>query len=89
MKRSEYEALAAEFRSTLEAISQKPRDEQVWPEYEDWLSIPGTSTCTTPTCRAFGIPDPVTLHENADGIFRGQCGLCQEPITPVPVFEED
>lgn len=91
MKRSEYEAKAIEFRALLEEISQKPRDEQEWPELEDWLSIPGTNTCTTPAdvCSVSGQAFPVVLHENADGIFRGQCGVCGASITPVPVFEED
>ena len=89
MKRSEYEALAVPFRAMLMAEGQKPQAEQRWPEISEWLSIPGTSTCTTPTCRVFGVSFPGTLHENADGVFRGICGQCNQPITPVPVFEED
>lgn len=89
MKRSEYEPKAEAFRALLMAEGEKPRDQQVWPEYEDWLSIPGTSTCTTPTCPAFDVADPVVLHENADGVFRGMCGQCGNQITPVPTFEDD
>lgn len=89
MKRSEYEPKAEEFRAFLMAEGEKPRDEQVWPEFEEWLSIPGTSTCTTPSCPAFNVADPVVLHENADGIYRGQCGACGNPTQPVPTFEDD
>lgn len=89
MKRSEYEAKAKEFHALLDSIAALPVDQQVWPEYEDWLSIPGTSTCTTPTCAVFGIADRVTLHENADSVFRASCGVCGTSITPVPVFEEE
>lgn len=89
MKRSEYEAKATEFHALLDSIAALPVDQQVWPEYEDWLSIPGTNTCTTPSCAVFGQAFPVTLHENADGVFRGQCGRCGTSITPVPMFEEE
>lgn len=89
MKRAEYEAKAPAFRALLMAESEKPTTEQLFPEYEDWLSLPGTNTCTTPNCVAFGISFPVTLHENADGVFRGECGNCGQPITPVPTFEDD
>lgn len=89
MKRSEYEPKAAEFRTMLMAEAAKPSDQQVWPDPEEWLSIEGVSTCTTPTCAVFGVPFPVVLHENADGVYRGMCGECQQPITPVPIFEED
>ncbi|QWT29812.1 hypothetical protein PP631_gp031 [Streptomyces phage KimJongPhill] len=89
MKRAEYEAKAIEFRALLEEISQRPEEEREWPEHDEWLSIPGTSTCTTPTCAAFGIASPVKLHENGDGVFRAVCGLCDTPTNPVPIFEED
>lgn len=89
MKRAEYEAKATEFRALLEEISLKPADQREWPEHDEWLSIPGTSTCTTPTCAAFGIACPVKLHENGDGVFRGVCGVCDAPTDPVPIFEED
>lgn len=91
MKRSEYEPKAEAFRALIIAESQKPQAEQLFPDFEDWLSIPGTSTCTTPAdeCPASGKPFPVVLHENADGIYRGQCGLCGNPTDPVPTFEDD
>ncbi len=91
MKRAEYEARAVEFRARLEEISQRPAEEREWPELDEWLSIQGTSTCTTPPgdCLAGGVTFPVLLHENADGVFRGQCGVCGASITPVPIFEED
>jgi len=89
MRRSEYLRAAREFRSHLAVESMKPEGEQVWPEMEDWLSVPGTSTCTTPSCEAFGEPFPVTLYENMDGIHRGQCGVCLQPTVPVPVLEDD
>ena len=91
MKRSEYEAKAKEFHALLDSISAKPQDQQVWPEFEDWLSTPGTSICTTPAdlCSVSGVSFPVTLHENADGVFRGQCGVCGMSIVPVPTFEEE
>jgi len=89
MKRSEYETKAAEFRSLLLAEAEKPQDEQVWPEPDEWLSVQGTSTCTTPTCRLFGYPVAVTLYENADSIYRGQCGICKEPTDARPALEDD
>lgn len=89
MKRSEYEPLAKEFRAELERISQLPVDQREWPEHDEWLQIRGTATCTTPTCVAFGKPFPVLLHENGDGVYRGVCGVCDEPNTPVPVFDEE
>jgi hypothetical protein len=89
MKRSEYEKAAQEFRSRLLAEAQKPQEEQEWPDYDDWLSVPGVSTCTTPTCRAFAQHLPVTLHENADGIHRGQCGECHRSTIVRPVLEDD
>lgn len=89
MKRTEYETKAVAFRALLEEISQKPLEEREWPEIGEWLSVPGTSTCTTPTCVVFGQAFPVLLHENADGVFRGVCGQCHESITPVPTFEDD
>lgn len=89
MKRSEYEAAAVEFRARLNAEGAKPPAEQVWPEYEDWLSAPGTSTCTTPHCEVFGKSFPVTLHENADGVYRAQCGRCGASIEPVLILEDD
>lgn len=73
----------------LIAEAQKPMGTQEWPELDQWLSIEGISTCTTPSCVVRGVPFPVVLHENADGVFRGQCGECQQPIIPVPVFEEE
>jgi len=87
MNRAEYEKKATEFRASLLAESKKPMDEQQWPDIEGWLSTPGTSTCTTPTCRAFDQPCPVVLHENADGIYRGQCGVCQQPTKTTPVWD--
>ena len=89
MKRGEYRKKSASFRARLLAEAKKPRDKQEWPDMDEWLSVPGTSTCTTPACRAFNQPLPVTLYENADGIHRGQCGVCLEPTVPVPVLEED
>lgn len=89
MKRSEYEKKAPAFRALLEAESLKPMAEQQWPELDEWLSVPGEQACTTPTCLAFGRVYQVTLHENADGVFRGECGLCRVAITPTPVFEEE
>ena len=88
MKRAEYEAKATAFRALLNEIASRPQNEQDWPDFPDWLSVPGTSTCTTPTCVVFGQPFRVTLHENADGIFRGMCGQCGNPITPVPDLED-
>lgn len=91
MKRAEYETKAVAFRALLEEISQRPVDQREWPEIHEWLSIPGTSTCTTPPseCSVSGQTFPVLLHENADGVFRGVCGTCNNPITPVPTFEDD
>lgn len=89
MKRSDYEVKAQAFRALLEAEAQKPQDEQQWPEHDDWLAVPGEQTCTTPGCVAFGKTFATTLYENADGVFRGQCGPCGQPITPVPIFEEE
>ena len=89
MKRSEYEALAIPFRARLQAESLKPQGEQNWPEPEEWLSVAGTNTCTTPLdgCSVSGQTFPVILHENGDGIFRGQCGVCGTSIVPVPAFD--
>ncbi|MFG2022683.1 hypothetical protein [Streptomyces sp. NPDC048825] len=82
MKRSEYEALAAPFRERLLAGD--------WPDNTaDWLSVQGISTCTTPPCEVFDQPFPVTLHENADGIYRVQCGRCGTSIVPVLNLEDD
>jgi hypothetical protein len=89
MRRSEYQKRAKAFRARLQAEAKKTADQRVWPDMEDWLSTPGTSTCTTPTCPVFGQSFPVTLYENADGIYRGQCGRCKQSITPVPVLEDD
>lgn len=89
MKRSEYEKAAPAFRALLNAEALKPQAEQQWPEMDEWLSVPGEQACTTPGCVAFGRVYQVTLHENADGVFRGQCGPCGQPITPTPVFEEE
>lgn len=91
MKRSEYEVQAPAFRALLLAEAEKPAATQLFPDFEDWLTLPGTSTCTTPPsdCPVSGQPFPVTLHENADGVFRGQCGQCGNSITPVPTFEDD
>ncbi len=91
MKRAEYEAKATEFRAALEEISQKPQHEQEWPEHDEWLSIQGVAVCTTPPdqCSVSGQEFSVLLHENGDGVFRGQCGVCGASNTPVPVFEED
>jgi hypothetical protein len=89
MTRDEYEKRAAEFRAFLNAEGEKPHAEQRWPEPDEWLSIPGTAVCTTPTCDAFNQALPTTLHENADGIFRGWCGGCETATTVVPIFEED
>ena len=89
MKRSDYNKKAPIFRARLVAEGKKPRDEQVWPEFEDWLQTPGISTCTTPSCVVFGQPFPVTLNENADGVHRGVCGRCGQSTVPVPVLEED
>lgn len=89
MKRSEYEVKAQAFRALLGAEAAKPQNEQNWPEYDEWLAVPGTNTCTTPNCVVFGREFPVLLHENADGIFRGMCGQCGTETTPVPIFEEE
>jgi hypothetical protein len=88
MKRSEYEPLAKEFRAELERISHLP-EPRPWPEHDEWLQIAGIATCTTPNCVAFGVGFPVLLHENGDGVYRGQCGVCDQPNTPVPVFDEE
>ncbi|MET9350170.1 hypothetical protein [Streptomyces termitum] len=80
MKRSEYEALALEFRVRLAAGD--------FPEGDEWLSVPGTSTCTTPNCHAFGVTCAVRFHENADGVYRGICGPCGQP-TEVKLTLED
>jgi hypothetical protein len=89
MKRSEYEIQAPAFRESLLAQASKPQSEQKWPPVDEWLTVEGTSTCTTPNCVAVGVAFPVTLHENADGVFRGQCGNCNQPIIPEPMFEEE
>lgn len=88
MKRSVYEVEAPKFRALLEEISQMP-EPRPWPEHDEWLSLAGTNTCTTPDCQVFGQALPVKLHENGDGVFRGQCGVCGNAITPVPVFDEE
>jgi hypothetical protein len=90
MKRSEYEPLAKAFRAELERISQLP-EPRPWPEHDEWLSIPGKTVCTAPSkfCSVSGQEFPVLLHENGDGVFRGQCGVCGAPTTPVPVFDEE
>ncbi|QEQ93606.1 hypothetical protein SEA_ZUKO_28 [Streptomyces phage Zuko] len=90
MKRAEYEARAVEFRARLEEISKLP-DPKPWPEHDEWLSVPGISTCTTPPdkCSVSNRPFPVLLHENGDGVFRGVCGVCGAAITPVPIFDDD
>lgn len=79
MKRSEYEEKAKAFRALLEVESQK--DQPDWDQFEgdNWLSVGGTATCTTPACPAFGVPCPQIFHENADGIHRGICGHCNQP----------
>jgi hypothetical protein len=90
VKRSEYEAMAEEFRAAMLAESEKPRDEQVWPNHTDeWLSVGGTATCDTPNCANYGVGFPVLLHENADGIYRVVCGECGASITPVLDLEDD
>ncbi|MCX4763253.1 hypothetical protein OG562_20225 [Streptomyces sp. NBC_01275] len=89
MKRSEYEAAAVEFRARLNAEAAKPSGEQTWPELDDWLSVPGTVTCTTPNCAVFAEPCSVTLHENGDGIYRAQCGGCGTSLDPVLTLEDD
>lgn len=87
MKRAEYKARATWFRAALVAEAAKPEPERNWPTIDEWLRMPGTSTCTTPACEVFGKPFPVILYENADGIHRGQCGRCLQPTVPVPIFE--
>lgn len=88
MKRSEYETQTAAFRARLAAEAAKPKDDQVWPDLQDWLVVPGTSTCTTPTCEAFNISFPVGFHENGDGVYRGQCGPCGQPTETALTLEE-
>lgn len=89
MKREEYELRAAEFRALLIEESKKPYEDQEWPEADQWLTIPGHQTCTTPSCVAFDVRYDLVLHENADGVFRGVCGACGHEMTPVPTFEDE
>lgn len=88
MKRSEYMIKAAKFRALLWQESTKPQHQQEWPSIEDWLSVGGYATCTTPNCEVRGQTFPVTLQENADGIHRVICGRCGSPIIPVLDLEE-
>jgi hypothetical protein len=89
MKRSEYETRATEFRAMLMSEGEKPQTEQTWPEVDEWLQVQGTSTCTTPPCVVVGWHFPVTLYENADGVFRGSCGKCGNATVVTPAFKED
>ncbi|MEU2434031.1 hypothetical protein ABZ611_31870 [Streptomyces sp. NPDC007861] len=82
MKRSEYEALAVPFRERLL--------EGDWPDDPDqWLKVEAVVRCTTPTCAAFDVADPVTLHENADGVYRVVCGKCCQATTSIKLKLED
>lgn len=88
MKRSEYTPKAQAFRARLMAEGAKAQAEQVWPEVDEWLSVQGTATCTTPSCVVFGQAFPVTLYENADGVYRGSCGQCGQETQVTPTLEE-
>ncbi|MFE4960413.1 hypothetical protein ACFRCW_42365 [Streptomyces sp. NPDC056653] len=50
---------------------------------------PGTAdfiaSCQTPACPAFSQPVPITLHDNADGVYRCVCGVCSQPNNLEPV----
>src|SRR3546814_12280046 len=86
---SEYETKATKFRARLVSEAQKPETDRVWPDISEWLSVPGVALCTTPACVVRGQHFPVTLYENADGVFRGVCGKCNQPTTVIPALEED
>ncbi|MFM9556211.1 hypothetical protein [Streptomyces caniscabiei] len=82
MKRSEYEALAAPFRERLLAGD--------WPDTSDeWLRVEATSRCTTFDCPRYAVATPVTVYENADGVYRVVCGKCSQNTTDIELKLED
>jgi hypothetical protein len=51
-------------------------------EIADWPCATLTAVCRTPGCRAEGIPFEGVYFENLEPpLYRGQCGLCGQPIT--------
>lgn len=63
------------FEFTTEWINSFQNPDGTWLE-EGWPTVEAISICETETCLAYNQQVKIILAVNVDGIFRNECGLC-------------